>query len=67
MSGTNSLEPALQTAETVRSASRPTNDMTAYDLYLRGYAIARRGGDAGRTRLGEALQPGCGVDAALST
>jgi len=29
------IEPALQAAETARSAGRPTNDMTAYDLYLR--------------------------------
>jgi adenylate cyclase len=33
------IEPALQAAETARSASRPTNDLTAYDLYLRAYAI----------------------------
>jgi tetratricopeptide (TPR) repeat protein len=33
------IEPALQAAETDRSAGRPTNDLTAYDLYLRGYAI----------------------------
>ena len=30
------IEPALQAAETARSASRPTNDLTAYDFYLRG-------------------------------
>jgi tetratricopeptide (TPR) repeat protein len=35
------IEPALQAAETARSAGRPTNDLTAYDLYLRAYAIAR--------------------------
>ena len=29
------IEPALQAAETARSASRPTNDLSAYDLYLR--------------------------------
>jgi TolB-like protein len=29
------IEPVLQTAETGRSAGRPTNDLTAYDLYLR--------------------------------
>jgi adenylate cyclase len=29
------IEPALQAAETARSASLPTNDLTAYDLYLR--------------------------------
>jgi len=33
------IEPALQAAETVRSAGRPTDDLTAYDLYLRGYAM----------------------------
>jgi TolB-like protein/class 3 adenylate cyclase len=33
------IEPALQAAETKRSASRPTNDLTAYDLYLRAYAM----------------------------
>jgi tetratricopeptide (TPR) repeat protein len=31
------IEPALQAAETARSANRPTNDLTAYDLYLRAY------------------------------
>jgi adenylate cyclase len=34
------IEPALQAAEAARSAGRPTNDLTAYDLYLRGYAMA---------------------------
>ena len=33
------IEPALQAAETARSASRPTSDPTAYDLYLRAYAM----------------------------
>jgi TolB-like protein/class 3 adenylate cyclase len=33
------IEPALQTAETARSAGRPTADLTAYDLYLRAYAL----------------------------
>jgi len=33
------IEPALQAAETARSASRPTDDLTAYDLYLRAYAM----------------------------
>jgi adenylate cyclase len=33
------IEPALQAAETARSAKRPTNDLTAYDLYLRAYAM----------------------------
>jgi adenylate cyclase len=31
------IEPALQAAETARSADRPTSDLTAYDLYLRAY------------------------------
>src|SRR2546423_2204715 len=33
------IEPALQAAETARSANRPTTDLPAYDLYLRGYAM----------------------------
>jgi adenylate cyclase len=33
------IEPALQAAETARSANRPTSDLTAYDLYLRAYAM----------------------------
>jgi len=33
------IEPALQAAETARSASRPTTDLTAFDLYLRAYAM----------------------------
>jgi class 3 adenylate cyclase/tetratricopeptide (TPR) repeat protein len=33
------IEPALQAAETVRSAGRSTSDLTAYDLYLRAYAM----------------------------
>jgi TolB-like protein len=33
------IEPALQAAETALSASRPTADLTAYDLYLRAYAL----------------------------
>jgi len=33
------IEPTLQAAETARSANRSTNDLTAYDLYLRAYSI----------------------------
>src|SRR5438094_277257 len=33
------IEPALQAAETARSAGRPIADLTAYDLYLRAYAM----------------------------
>jgi TolB-like protein len=33
------IEPALQAAETARSAVRPTNDLTAYDFYLRALPI----------------------------
>ena len=29
----------MQAAETARSANRPTDDLTAYDLYLRAYAM----------------------------
>jgi TolB-like protein/class 3 adenylate cyclase/predicted ATPase/DNA-binding winged helix-turn-helix (wHTH) protein len=33
------IEPALQAAETARSASRRTSDLSAYDLYLRADAM----------------------------
>jgi TolB-like protein len=33
------IEPALQAAEAARSAERPTDNLTAYDLYLRAYAM----------------------------
>jgi adenylate cyclase len=45
------IEPALQAAETVRSAARPTGDLAAYDLYLRGYAMVL----SSRGRVREAL------------
>ena len=38
------IEPALQAVETARSAGRPTNDLTAYDLYLRAYATVLSSG-----------------------
>jgi transcriptional accessory protein Tex/SPT6/TolB-like protein len=34
------IEPALQAAEAVCSARRPTRDLTAYDLYLRASGMA---------------------------
>jgi TolB-like protein/Tfp pilus assembly protein PilF len=33
------IEPTLQAAEMLRSAARPTRDLTAYDLYLRALAV----------------------------
>ena len=33
------IEPALQAADTARSADRPTSDLTAYDLYLRARSM----------------------------
>jgi TolB-like protein/class 3 adenylate cyclase len=33
------IEPALLAAETARAAGRPTDDLTAYDLYLRAHAM----------------------------
>jgi len=33
------IEPALQAAETERSAGRPTTDLTAYDFYLPAYSV----------------------------
>jgi TolB-like protein/class 3 adenylate cyclase len=38
------IDPALQAAETIRSAERPTHDLTAYDLYLRAYEIGLSSG-----------------------
>jgi adenylate cyclase len=46
------IEPALQAAETARSANRPTTDLTAYDLYLRGHAVMFSSG----ARFAEALR-----------
>jgi TolB-like protein len=46
------IEPTLQAAEAVRSTERSTHDLTAYDLYLRGYAIAL----SSSARFGEALE-----------
>ena len=37
------IEPTLQAAEIRRSAARPTNDPTAYDLYLRAIGPIRSG------------------------
>jgi adenylate cyclase len=45
------IEPALQAAEAARSAGRPTNDLTAYDLYLRAYPIL-----SSATQIPEALR-----------
>ena len=33
------IEPALQIAEDTRAANRPTNDLTAYDLYMRATTL----------------------------
>jgi TolB-like protein len=33
------IEPTVQAAEPARSVGRPTDDLTAYDLYLRAYAM----------------------------
>jgi adenylate cyclase len=35
------IEPTLQAAETARSAHRPTSDLSAYDGYLRAFAMYR--------------------------
>ena len=35
------IEPTLQAAEIRRATARPTNDLTAYDLYLRSIELAR--------------------------
>jgi TolB-like protein/tetratricopeptide (TPR) repeat protein len=46
------IEPALQSAETARSARRPTSDLTAYDLYLRALAMVMSSG----TQIPDALR-----------
>ncbi len=46
------IEPAMQVAETARTAGRPTNDLTAYDLYLQSYALYF----SSAARIPEALQ-----------
>jgi len=46
------IEPALHTAEVTRSVSRPTEDLDAYDLYLRGHALFL----ASARQIGAALQ-----------
>jgi len=48
------IEPALQGAEINRSAKRPTNDLTAYDLYLRALTPIQSG-EVGRESYVEAL------------
>jgi TolB-like protein len=35
------IEPTLQAAEILRSSKRPTNDLTAYDLYLQALPLAK--------------------------
>jgi len=47
------IEPALQAAEIRRSSSRPTDDLTAYDLYLRALQYSQ---SADRAGMVEALQ-----------
>jgi TolB-like protein/class 3 adenylate cyclase len=53
------IEPTLQAAEIARSADRPTNDLTAYDLYLRAspilFSASRKIPEALRL-LGEAIE-----------
>jgi len=41
------IEPTLQVAEIRRSADRPTNDLTAYDLYLRAIPLRLSGEQEG--------------------
>jgi len=48
------IEPALRAAETRRSSERPTNDLNAYDLYLRAL---QHWGSYEKQRILEALNP----------
>jgi TolB-like protein/class 3 adenylate cyclase len=45
------IEPALHAAESARTAAHPTDDLAAYDLYLRGYEMVLQS----TARVGEAL------------
>ena len=69
MSVAGVIEPALQAAETTRSAGRPTTDLTAYDLYLRACAIflssAKQIPEALRL-LQQAIEPDPGFGPALA-
>ena len=49
------IEPTLQTAEIRRSSGRPTEDLTAYDLYLRALPAALSGEKKGFP--GSSVQP----------
>jgi TolB-like protein len=64
------IEPALQAAETTRSAHRPTRDLTAYDLYLRALPInaplSREGITKALALLEQAIQHDPGYGPALS-
>ena len=66
------IEPALQAAETARSANRPTADLTAYDLYLRAAAMHRASYPEALRLLEEAIErdpryaPALGLAAILS-
>jgi adenylate cyclase len=66
------IEPALQAAETMRSAGRPTTDLTAYDLYLRAAAMHRASYPEALRLLEEAIErdpryaPALGLAAVLS-
>jgi TolB-like protein len=44
------IEPTLQAAEIRRSVERPTNDLTAYDLYLRSLSLTFPGKGTGLRR-----------------
>jgi hypothetical protein len=55
------IEPALQAAETALAASRATTDLSAYDAYIRAYAIVF--GSA--QQIPRALSPHGGVGSVL--
>jgi len=51
------IEPTLQAAEIRRSSERPTSDVTAYDLYLRAYAMVVSRRDESVKRCGFSMRP----------
>lgn len=66
------IEPALQHAEVHRSATRPTTDLTAYDLYLRALATfypitkGRLSQALDLLKRAIAIDPGCGPALSLA-
>jgi adenylate cyclase len=64
------IEPTLQAAEILRAADRPTNDLTAYDLYLRAlgfvFPVTKEGLSTALELFGQAIESDLSYGPALS-